>query len=70
MAKNITNTTIVLLLMAAMAFALIVPLTKAHDPPLSWPTYAFCSVAPNPIGIGQTVNVNFWLALPPPTASY
>jgi outer membrane protein assembly factor BamB len=61
---------IALFLMFAMATSLIVlPVAKAHDPPLSWPTYAFCSVAPNPIGVGQTVNVNFWLALPPPTAS-
>jgi hypothetical protein len=26
------------------------------------PTYAYINVAPNPIGIGQTVNVNFYLA--------
>ena len=63
-------TLIALLLMVSMAASLVVvPLANAHDPPMSWPTYAFCSVSPNPIGLGQTVNVNFWLALPPPTAS-
>ncbi len=28
------------------------------------PTIAFCNVAPNPCGVGQTVTVNFWLAVP------
>ncbi|MGD0451173.1 MAG: hypothetical protein ABSA79_09000 [Candidatus Bathyarchaeia archaeon] len=28
------------------------------------PTYAFINVAPNPIGIGQTVNVNFFVSCP------
>jgi hypothetical protein len=61
---------IALFLMFAMAASLIViPLTSAHDPPWSIPTYSFCSVAPNPVGVGQYVNVNFWVNLPPPTAS-
>ncbi|MGO8806888.1 MAG: PQQ-binding-like beta-propeller repeat protein [Candidatus Bathyarchaeia archaeon] len=33
------------------------------------PTYAFCNVGPNPAGVGQEVNVGFWLGEPPPTAS-
>ncbi|MGA3111798.1 MAG: PQQ-binding-like beta-propeller repeat protein [Candidatus Bathyarchaeia archaeon] len=28
------------------------------------PTIAFCNVAPNPCGVGQTVTVDFWLAVP------
>jgi hypothetical protein len=32
------------------------------------PTYAFCNVAPNPIGVGQTVSVNFFLATPMETS--
>lgn len=28
------------------------------------PTYAFINVSPNPCGVGQTVTVNFWLAVP------
>ena len=28
------------------------------------PTISFCNVAPNPCGVGQTVTVNFWLAVP------
>ena len=26
------------------------------------PTYAFINVAPNPVGVGQTVTVNFFLS--------
>ena len=36
---------------------------------ISIPLKAYCNVAPNPIGLGQEVNVGFWLNLPPPTAS-
>ncbi len=28
------------------------------------PTYAYINVSPNPCGVGQTVTVNFWLAVP------
>jgi hypothetical protein len=41
----------------------------AHTPAWNIPTYSFCSVSPNPIGVGQQVNVNFWVNIPPPTAS-
>ena len=44
-------------------------LTIAHSPPVNIPTFSFCSVSPNPIGVGQSVNVNFWVGQPPPTAS-
>jgi len=33
------------------------------------PTYLFISVSPNPVGVGQTVYVMFWLDFPPPTAA-
>ncbi len=38
-------------------------------PPLSIPTWAFLSVTPNPVGVGQAVYVNFWLDKAPPTAA-
>ncbi len=34
------------------------------------PTYAYINVAPNPVGVGQTVNVNFFLATPMETVEY
>ncbi len=51
------------------ASAILIPNANAHTPGWNIPTYTFCSVSPNPIGVGQTVNVNFWVNLPPPTAS-
>jgi hypothetical protein len=61
-------------LIAALFAASIVTSTMlvpagAHTPAWSVPTYSFCSVSPNPVGVGQSVNVNFWVNLPPPTAS-
>ena len=59
----------VLLSVSMTASIVIIPNAEAHTPPWSVPTYSFLSVSPNPIGVGQTVNVNFWVNLPPPTAS-
>lgn len=49
--------------------ASIIPYAYAHTPAWTLPTYAFINIAPAPIGVGQTVNVNMWLQVPPPTAS-
>ena len=54
---------------AASTILVLIPTTSAHDPAWSLPTYSFINIAPAPIGVGQTVNVNFWLQVPPPTAS-
>jgi hypothetical protein len=35
---------------------------------ISIPIIAFCNVGTNPDGVGQAVNIGFWLNLPPPTA--
>ena len=39
---------------------------NAHDPGWTVPTFAFISVAPNPVGVGQTVSVSYWLDKMPP----
>jgi hypothetical protein len=44
-------------------------LANAHTPPWQIPTYAYCSVAPNPAGLGQTVTIGMWVQIPPPTAA-
>src|SRR5665648_1139456 len=57
----------------AILFAILIAstmvLTSAHTPSWSIPTYAYIVVSPDPIGVGQTVNVNFWINAPPPTAA-
>ena len=55
-----------LMIPAAMASMQI---ATAHTPPLNVPTDAFLNVAPNPIGVGQTATLTFWLNTPPPTAN-
>ena len=42
---------------------------NAHTPGLNVSTLAFLNVSPNPIGIGQGLTVNMWLAEAPPTAN-
>ncbi len=37
------------------------PLVNATNPPKTWPTVAFLSVAPNPIGVGQTALFIMWI---------
>jgi hypothetical protein len=70
-AKNrIAAIAISIFLMLSMSASMILtPTASAHSPAWNIPTYSFCSVSPNPIGVGQTVNVNFWINEPPPTAS-
>jgi hypothetical protein len=64
--------TLAILILAILATSTIsiaiLPATNAHTPAWSLQTYIFISIAPNPIGVGQAVNVNLWLNLPPPTA--
>ena len=42
---------------------------NAHTPPITVPTWAYLSVMPNPIGVGQEAFVNFWIDKAPPTAA-
>ncbi len=57
---------IILLSSASLA---VLPLSNAHTPPMSVPTYAYLNAAPSPVGVGQSIFVNFWLNLCPPTAA-
>ena len=64
--NRIITISIALLLMFSMAASMILTpatLAQVYFPPgYQVPTYAFINVAPNPIGVGQTVNVNFFLS--------
>jgi len=60
---------IALFLVLTIAVTLVaLPAANAHTPPWTISTYAFINVAPNPIGVGQTAYVNFWIDKVPPTA--
>jgi hypothetical protein len=70
MNKNKIATAFALFLMFAMTFSLVaLPAGNAHTPTWTIKTYAFISVEPNPVGVGQQAFVNFWIDKVPPTAS-
>ncbi len=58
----------ILLSLSMEASVMLLPMAHAQIPP-PIPTYSFISVSPNPIGVGQTARVNFWVNEPPPDAS-
>ena len=63
-------TTIVLILVLAISVILVtLPLVIAHDPPWTIETYGFIVAQPDPVGVGQTAYVTFWIDKVPPTAS-
>jgi outer membrane protein assembly factor BamB len=55
-------------LMLTMVVTLVALPAYGRVPPISVPTYAYISVTPDPVGVGQTAFVNFWLDKVPPTA--
>ena len=72
--QNLKKTTLAILIAAILttsmiASTLLVTTTSAHTPPLTIPTWAYLSVMPNPVGIGQQAFVNFWIDKAPPTAA-
>ncbi len=52
--------TIILLLAITLPLA-ITPTTNAHSPSWTWISYPYIVAAPNPVGVGQTVAVVFWI---------
>ena len=68
MLKNKTKA-IVIIILLTISMGTSITLVNAHSPGWQIPTYSFCTVSPDPIGLGQLANVNFWLNCPPPTAN-
>ncbi len=67
--NRIIATLISVFAVLTITFTLIaIPLVNAHDPPWTISTYAYVVVSPNPVGVGQTAYVNFWIDKVPPTA--
>ena len=51
------NVSILILSILVISIIANIPLTFAHDPPWEIPTYAYLSVTPDPIGVGQSAFV-------------
>jgi outer membrane protein assembly factor BamB len=67
--KQLLSTIALILLLTISGIAASLPIAKAHTPPYTVQTWAFLSVEPDPIGVGQAVYVNFWVDKVPPTAN-
>jgi hypothetical protein len=72
--QNLKSKTMAILIALLLTFSMtasmaLLPNASASSPPQNIPTYAFINVAPDPAGLGQTVNIGMWLDIPPPTAS-
>ncbi len=68
--QNIKTKSFAIIIIAVLTISTFaITLTSAHDPAWNIPTYAYCSVAPNPAGLGQPVTIGMWVQIPPPTAA-
>jgi hypothetical protein len=65
-----TTTTIAVFLILTFAATIVaLPIANANYPALSVPTYAYLHIAPNPVGVDQTVTLIYWLNWIPPGAA-
>jgi hypothetical protein len=67
--KNRIVTIAVLALFFTSAVFAGIEVANASNPPLQVPTWCYCVVTNDPIGVGQSLNIVFWLNAYPPTAS-
>jgi hypothetical protein len=67
--KRIPSVIALILLMTSATMMGSIMTTSAHSPPWAISTYAYLTITPNPVGVGQTATVNFWIDKQPPTAS-
>jgi outer membrane protein assembly factor BamB len=58
-----------LFILSIVASTSIIPTTKAHSPPWQIADHSYIAIAPNPIGVGQTLNILIWTAQPLPNAA-
>ena len=57
---------ITFILLVTMTISMFALPTQAHTPRYDIPTFAYISVTPNPVGVGQDINIVVWVdkALP------
>src|SRR5208282_4763640 len=70
---NLKGKTLAIVIAAILTLSMaasmtLLPNAGAHTPPWQIQLFAFCNVAPNPLGLGQTATIGFWLNSPPMTA--
>ena len=68
--KTMTNLTALFLILTITATSTLIalPAVNAHTPGWNIPTYSYISVSPQPVGVGQYVQITMWLNAIPPTS--
>jgi PQQ-like domain len=66
--KTMTFVITSILLLTITSQMLLIPSSNAHTPGWTIPSFAYVSVAPTPVGVGQTVQVYMWVDTPLPNA--
>ncbi|MCW4045144.1 MAG: PQQ-binding-like beta-propeller repeat protein [Candidatus Bathyarchaeota archaeon] len=66
---NKTKTAIALFLVLTITASMTLQIANSHTPAWQIPTYAYITASPNPVGVGQTVTLVFWLDKVMPTAA-
>ena len=71
--QNLKGKTLAIVIAAILTLSMaasmtLLPNAGAHTPPWQIQLFAFVNVAPNPLGLGQTATIGFWLNSPPMTA--
>jgi hypothetical protein len=62
LSREITMTALVIFLMISMGVALIpLEVVNAHDPPWTFPTYAFIQAVVDPVGVNQQTYIYMWI---------
>jgi hypothetical protein len=67
--KSMAISIAIFFILSMTASTMQIPSGNAHTPPFQIQTYAFISAQPNPVGVGQSVSLNFWIDKVPPTAN-
>ena len=68
LSKKLYSIVAILVLVSASLLAAGIQLAGAHTPAWEIPTYPYLAVSPNPVGVGQSVFLVFWLHGAPPSA--
>jgi hypothetical protein len=66
--KRATIICITIFLIVSISASIALPITDAHTPAWTIPTYSFVVASPNPVGVDQPTSIVMWVDQSPPTA--
>ena len=69
MNKTIAIAAITILILTTFTSLMFLPKAAAHDPGWKNPSWAYLMASPNPVGVGQQVEIVMWIDTPLPSAA-